>query len=62
VDSDTLEIVTLRRFWFVIVTDWDALVEPTASLPKLTDVGVALTFACAAAANIKNMATAAATV
>jgi hypothetical protein len=40
--------VILRLFPFVMVTVCDALVEPTDSLPKLTEEGFALTFACAA--------------
>ena len=52
----------LRRFWLVIVTDWEALVEPTAALPKLIDEGVARMFARAAAANTNIIATAAAAV
>jgi hypothetical protein len=39
----------------------DALVEPTDSLPKLTDEGFAITFACAAVPKASKMVMAAAT-
>ena len=44
-DEETAEIVTLLLLAFVMVTVCDALVEPTAWLPKLTDEGLTLTFA-----------------
>lgn len=48
VEEKMLEIVIRCRFSFVMVTVCDALVEPTDSLPKLTDEGFTFTFACAA--------------
>ena len=45
VDEVTAEIVTLPLLLFVMVTVCDALVVPTASLPKLMDEGLTLTFA-----------------
>lgn len=56
-----LEIVILCRFSFVMVTVCDALVEPTDSLPKLTDEGFTLIFACAAVPKASKIVKAAAT-
>jgi hypothetical protein len=61
VEEKMLEIVILRRFSFVMVTVRDALVEPTVSLPKLTDEGFTLTFACAAVPKASKIVMAAAT-
>ena len=44
-----------------MVTLFDALLEPTVWLPKLTDVGLTFTFACATVPNANNIVTAAAT-
>ena len=43
--SEMPEIVIVRLFSFVMVTVCDELVEPTVWLPKLTEVGLTLTFA-----------------
>lgn len=50
----------LCRFSLVIVTVWAALVDPTASLPKLTDEGLTLIFARPTAANASTIVIAAA--
>jgi hypothetical protein len=47
-DEETLEIVRLCLLSFVTVTVCDVLVEPTDWLPKLTEEGLTLMFACAA--------------
>jgi hypothetical protein len=47
-EEEIEEIVIPRRLSFVIVTVCDALVEPTDSLPKLTEEGFTFIFACAA--------------
>jgi hypothetical protein len=60
-EEKMLEIVILRLFPFVMVTVCDALVEPTDSLPKLTEEGFALTFACAAVPKASKIVKAAAT-
>ena len=61
VEEKMLEIVILCRFSFVMVTVRDALVEPTDSLPKLTDEGLTLTFACATVPKASKIVKAAAT-
>ncbi len=45
-----------------MVTVCDALVEPTGSLPKLTDEGLTLIFACATVPKANKIVIAAATV
>jgi len=60
-EEKMLEIVILRRFSFVMVTACDALVEPTDSLPKLTDEGFTFMFACAAVPKASRIVKAAAT-
>jgi hypothetical protein len=61
VEEKMLEIVMLCRFSFVKVTVRGALVEPTDSLPKLTDEGPTLTFARAAVPKASKIVMAAAT-
>ena len=60
-EEEMPEIVILRLFSFVMVTVCDALVEPTVSLPKFTDEGFTLTFACAAVPKASKIVKAAAT-
>lgn len=52
-----LEIVT-RHFLlsFVIVTVCDALLEPTASVPKFMAEGLGITLACATVPNVNMIA------
>lgn len=60
-EEKMLEIVILRLFPFVMVTVCEPLVEPTDSLPKPTEEGFTLTFACAAVPKASKIVTAAAT-
>jgi hypothetical protein len=60
-DEKILETVILRLFSFVMVIVCAVLVEPTDSLPKLTDEGLTLTFACAAVPKASKIVKAAAT-
>ena len=61
IEEKMLNIVILCLFSFVMVTLCAALVEPTVSLPKLTDEGFTLTFACAAVPKASKIVNAAAT-
>jgi hypothetical protein len=60
-DVTTLEIVIPCLFRFVMTILRVALVEPTDTLPKFTEVGLTLTFACASEPKAKATITTAAT-
>ncbi len=59
-DMEVLTIATLRLVEFVTDTACEALVEPTAWLPKLMEDGLTFGPACAAVENTHKTVTAAA--